>query len=69
MKATDSVSIRLALIIVLIAPLTVLSVRLRADTGSCSGQTITLPFTEASLTTGFSQPHRQTGGSGRCWQP
>jgi hypothetical protein len=45
-KATYSVSFRLALIITLIPLLTTLSVRLRADTGSCSGQAITLPFTD-----------------------
>ena len=38
--------VRAALIIVLVAVLTTISARLRADTGTCNGGSITLPFTD-----------------------
>jgi hypothetical protein len=46
MMVTRSRVIRLFLLISLIASLTVLSTRLQADTGSCGGVTITLPFND-----------------------
>jgi hypothetical protein len=41
-------SIRLLLLISLVLCLTLLSTRLKADTGTCSGQTMTLPFTDVT---------------------
>ena len=46
MKLDRSIFVRVALLISLIASLTVLSTRLQADTGSCGGATTTLPFTD-----------------------
>src|SRR5688572_12394336 len=46
MKFNRSIFVRAALLISLMASLTVLSTRLQADTGSCGGVTITLPFTD-----------------------
>src|SRR5687768_6678509 len=46
MKFNRSIVIRFALLITLIASLTVLSTRLQADTGNCGGVTVTLPFTD-----------------------
>src|SRR5215218_11420088 len=46
MKTQRSIIVRIALFILLLASLTLLSTRLQADTGSCGGVTITLPFTD-----------------------
>jgi hypothetical protein len=55
MMVTRSRVIRLFLLISLIASLTVLSIRLQADTGSCGGATITLPFTDVQGNAFFCQ--------------
>jgi len=39
-------SLRIALLIMLMLTLTIVSTQLRADTGSCGGQVVTLPFTD-----------------------
>jgi hypothetical protein len=46
MKYNRSIVVRAVVLMSLIASLTVLSSRLQADTGSCAGVTITLPFTD-----------------------
>ena len=46
MKLNRSIVVRVVVLISLMAGLTVLSTRLRADTGSCGGATTTLPFTD-----------------------
>jgi hypothetical protein len=46
MKPQHSIMVRIALLLSLSASLTVLSTRLRADTGSCGGATVNLPFTD-----------------------
>jgi hypothetical protein len=46
MQLNRSIVIRVVVLISLIASLTVLSSRLKADTGDCGGVTITLPFTD-----------------------
>jgi hypothetical protein len=55
MMVTRSRVIRLFLLISLIASLTVLSIRLQADTGSCGEATITLPFTDVQGNAFFCQ--------------
>src|SRR5215471_4107140 len=46
MKISQRLTIRIALLITLIAALTLVSARHQADTGTCGGQSITLPFTD-----------------------
>ncbi len=46
MKVNRSIVFRVVVLISLIGSLTVLSSRLQADTGSCGGVTVTLPFTD-----------------------
>src|SRR5215472_17217826 len=46
MKFSRRLSIRVSLLIAMIAVLTILSARHHADTGTCGGQTTTLPFTD-----------------------
>src|SRR5690349_14114411 len=55
MQLNRSISVRLVAIIALIASLTVLSNRLQADTGSCGGVTITLPFNDVMASPFFCQ--------------
>src|SRR5688572_5170053 len=46
MKLNRSLVLRAALLISLMANLTVLSSQMKADTGDCGGVTVTLPFTD-----------------------
>src|SRR5215472_14922611 len=46
MKFNQRFAVRMTLVLSLIITLTVASTHLRADTGTCSGQLITLPFTD-----------------------
>jgi hypothetical protein len=46
MQLNRSIVVRVVVLISLMASLTVLSNRLQADTGSCGGVTVTLPFTD-----------------------
>ena len=46
MKFNRSIAVRAVLLITLIASLSLLSGRMQADTGSCGGVTVTLPFTD-----------------------
>jgi hypothetical protein len=46
MKLNRSILVRAVVLISLMASLTVLSTRLQADTGSCGGVSVTLPFTD-----------------------
>jgi hypothetical protein len=46
MKIKQSVALRIVILISLMMTLTVLSSRMKADTGSCGGVTITLPFND-----------------------
>src|SRR5687768_12280072 len=46
MQLNRSIVVRVVVLISLMASLTVLSTRLQADTGSCGGVTVTLPFTD-----------------------
>src|SRR6188508_35175 len=46
MKIYRSYTLRIVILISLMVSLTVLSSKMRADTGSCGGVTITLPFTD-----------------------
>jgi hypothetical protein len=46
MKIKSSIAIRTTLLISLMVSVTVLSTRLQADTGTCGGASITLPFTD-----------------------
>src|SRR5205085_4471858 len=48
-------TIRAAVLIALIATLTILSTRSQADTGSCGGVTITLPFNDVMASPFFCQ--------------
>src|SRR5688572_27242900 len=52
MKPTRSIVVRTALLISLMANLTILSGQMKADTGSCGGVTVTLPFTDV-MASGF----------------
>src|SRR5215210_1042300 len=48
---TNQLSLRIALLIMLVLNLTILSTRLQADvetTGTCSGASVTLPFTDVA---------------------
>jgi len=47
--------IRTAALVMLVPAMTILSARLRADTGTCGGQTITLPFTDVMNSSFFCQ--------------
>lgn len=51
----NHLTLRIALLIMLMLNLTTLSARLQADTGSCGGQIITLPFTDVMGNTFFCQ--------------
>src|SRR5690349_1545356 len=55
MQLNRSISVRLVAIIALIASLTVLSNRIQADTGTCGGVTITLPFNDVMASPFFCQ--------------
>src|SRR5215471_17893161 len=55
MKTKHHIAIRVALLISMIAALTVLSTRHHADTGACGGQMITLPFTDVMSSPFFCQ--------------
>jgi hypothetical protein len=46
MQSNRSIVLRTALLLSLMANLTILSSSLKADTGSCGGSTVTLPFTD-----------------------
>src|SRR5215470_15197935 len=46
MRFNPKLAVRIALLVSLIINLTILSARHHADTGSCGGQTTTLPFTD-----------------------
>ncbi len=52
MKTTQSYALRIVLLISLMASLTVLSSKMKADTGSCGGVTMPLPFTDV-MASGF----------------
>jgi hypothetical protein len=54
-KFNRSIFVRTFVLISLIASLSVLSTRLQADTGSCGGVTITLPFTDVMASPFFCQ--------------
>src|SRR5437868_8479660 len=55
MQLNRSISVRLVAIIVLIASITILSSKIQADTGSCGGVTITLPFNDVMASPFFCQ--------------
>ena len=55
MKTNRRSTFRAALVITLMLIITIASSRLRADTGTCGGQMITLPFTDV--------PARRTSSS------
>src|SRR5215470_627622 len=55
MKSNRRLRVRITLLISLIFMLTMLSTRHRADTGSCGGQPITLPFTDVMSSPFFCQ--------------
>jgi hypothetical protein len=55
MKLNRSILIRTVVLITLMASLTVLSTRLQADTGTCGGVTITLPFNDVMASPFFCQ--------------
>src|SRR5256885_29052 len=46
MTMKSTMAVRIALLLVFIAGATLLSSRLRADTGTCGGVSVTLPFTD-----------------------
>ncbi len=48
MRIKSSIAIRTSVLISLMVSVTVLSTRLQADTGTCGGQSITLPFTDVA---------------------
>ncbi len=52
MKFNRSIAVRFVLLISLMASLTVLSSRMKADTGSCGGVTLAVPFTDV-MASGF----------------
>jgi hypothetical protein len=53
MRIKSAVPVRIALLLVVIAGAALLSGRLRADTGTCGGASITLPFTDVLNTNVF----------------
>src|SRR5688572_11843942 len=55
MKIKSSVAYRIVVLISLIMALTVLSSRMQADTGSCGGVTVTLPFNDVMASPFFCQ--------------
>jgi hypothetical protein len=55
MKHNRAMAIRFLLLISLMASLTILSTKMQADTGSCGGVTITLPFTDTMASPFFCQ--------------
>jgi hypothetical protein len=55
MKFNRSIVVRAVVLISLMASLTVLSSKLKADTGDCGGVTITLPFTDVTGNAFFCQ--------------
>jgi len=55
MKLHRSIIVSTTLLISLMTSLTILSTRLQADTGSCGGVTITLPFTDVMASPFFCQ--------------
>jgi hypothetical protein len=55
MKIIRSILLRTVVLITLLASLTVLSTRLQADTGTCGGVTITLPFNDVMASPFFCQ--------------
>lgn len=52
-KTDRTYAIRVALLILLVAVLSITSVRLRADTSTCGGGSVTLPFTDVPATNVF----------------
>src|SRR6185503_10399804 len=52
MKLNSRITLRIALFLFLVLSLTLLSTRMRADTGSCGGVSVTLPFTDV-MASGF----------------
>ncbi len=48
MRIKKSYALRILMLITLMATLTVLSSRMQADTGTCNGATLTLPFTDVA---------------------
>jgi hypothetical protein len=55
MKIKQSVGLRIVMLITLMMTLTVLSSRLKADTGTCGGVSVTLPFTDVAASGLFCQ--------------
>jgi hypothetical protein len=55
MQSNRSISVRAVAIITLIASLTILSNKIQADTGTCGGVTITLPFNDVMASPFFCQ--------------
>src|SRR5215472_8046470 len=55
MKLNRQLAIRIAPLLSLIINLTVISTKYHADTGSCGGETITLPFTDVMSSPFFCQ--------------
>jgi hypothetical protein len=55
MKINQSFALRIVVLITLTVTLTVLSSRMKADTGTCGGVTVTLPFTDVMGNTFFCQ--------------
>jgi hypothetical protein len=55
MKIKQSVAFRIVVLITLMMTLTVLSSRLKADTGTCGGVSVTLPFTDVMASGLFCQ--------------
>jgi hypothetical protein len=55
MRNKGRLTIRLVLLASLVMGLTLISTRLHADTGTCGGQSITLPFTDVTSSPFFCQ--------------
>jgi hypothetical protein len=55
MRISATLSIRIALLASLVMSVTLMSTRLHADTGSCGGQSVTLPFTDVMSSPFFCQ--------------
>src|SRR4030095_14450947 len=53
MNINRSIAIRLSLLIALAVTLTTASTRIQADTGTCGGASVTLPFTDVPGTSTF----------------
>jgi hypothetical protein len=55
MKLNRSIFVRAVVLIALMTSLTVLASRMKADTGSCGGVSVTLPFTDVASSGLFCQ--------------